>query len=153
MDREAIYREFYPKVMGYVGARLSGRAETEDVTSEVFVKVYASLERYDERRASLSTWIYTITKNTLSNHFAKQKNAPLPLEDYAEGMKTQDMDDELETLAEAIDELDSKERDIVILHYYYGLSHKEIAEKMGISYANARKRCSLAVAELRQKIT
>lgn len=153
MDKEAVYRDFYKRVSGYVGARLNNRSETEDVVSEVFVKVYAGLDSYDESRASLSTWIYTITKNTLINHYAKQSHRPLALEDYADGLIAKDMDPMLEALAEALDELDGIGRDIVILHYYHGLSHQEIAQKVGLSYANTRKLCSLAVSQLRRRIT
>ena len=152
MDKEAIYKEFYPKVSAYIGARLQNQADSEDVVSEVFVKVYAGLERYDESRASLSTWIYTITKNTLINHYAKQKNKPLPLEDYTDGLVVKDMDPMLDALAEALTELDGMQRDIVILHYYYGLSHMEISQKMGLSHANTRKMCSIAIGKLRQKL-
>ena len=46
--------------------------------------------------------------------------------------------DVLDTLADALMTLKVRERDLILLHYYKGLSLKEVAEKMGMSYINAK---------------
>ena len=154
VDGEKLYREFYPKVLGYVRSRVNP-SDAEDVTANVFVKVYANLERFDEQRASLSTWIYTITHNTVIDHWKRQESAPLSLEEHLEYL-TEDaapeMDDTLQALSEALEKLTPVQRDVVILHYYYGLQRSEIAQKLRLTPANTRKICSLALATLRKKM-
>ena len=44
----------------------------------------------------------------------------------------------LDTLADALMTLKTRERDLILLHYYKGLTLKEVAEKMGMSYINAK---------------
>lgn len=154
VDGEKLYREFYPKVFGYVRSKVNP-SDAEDVTANVFVKVYANLERFDEQRASLSTWIYTITHNTVIDHWKRQEKAPLSLEEHLEYLTEDaaDMDGSLEALSEALEKLTSVQRDVVILHYYFGLQHREIAQKLHLSPANTRKICSLALTALRKNIS
>ena len=153
VDGEKLYRDFYPKVFGYVRSKVS-TSDAEDVAANVFVKVYANLESFDEPRASLSTWIYTITHNTVIDYWKRQEKAPLSLEEHLEYLaeETADMDGSLEALSEALEKLTSVQRDVVILHYYYGLQHSEIAQKLRLTPANTRKICSLALATLRKKM-
>lgn len=81
-QRERVYLEYREKVAVYVGSRVSDVHTAEDLVSCVFLKVYQNLDSFDESRASLSTWIYTITKNTVINHFRLQK----PSYELDEGM-------------------------------------------------------------------
>ena len=69
LDRkEKIYAEYFEKVTGYIRSHIENIQDREAIASEVFLKVYAKLDSYDERKASLSTWIYTITKNTVIDY-------------------------------------------------------------------------------------
>ena len=60
---EKIYLEYKEKVFRYVRAKVENAADAEDVTSDIFLKIQTSLGSYDEEKATLSTWIYTITHN------------------------------------------------------------------------------------------
>lgn len=54
--------------------RFAGSADrAEDLTQEVFIKVYRTLDSFDPDRASLNTWITTVTRNLLVDHFRKTK--------------------------------------------------------------------------------
>lgn len=155
IDRESLYRQFHPKVLGYVRTRVAPE-DAEDVAADVFVRIYANLDGYDPGRASLSTWIYTITHNAVIDYGRARKNTPLPLEDYAGNLtaeQTNGMDDLLEDLSKALEKLTQVQRDVVILHYYFGLRHQEIAERLHLSPANTRKICSLALAALRKNMS
>lgn len=155
IKKESLYRDFYPKVRGYVLSHINQKSEAEDLVSSVFVKVYASLESYDSQKASLSTWIYTITRNTVIDYIKKQKLTFALFENMADCAE-KDMSfadgDMLERLSEELERLPQLQRNIVILHYYFELSHKEIAKKVKLSYAGTRKQCSLALAELRRRL-
>lgn len=156
-DRSKIYHEFYDKVTGYVKSRIKHKEDAEDIVSSVFLKVYSKLDTYDEKKASLSTWIYAITKNTVINYYKKQKDLILQLEDISilTNVADKDMgrfDEMLGDLNDELEKLPQVQSDIVILHYYFGLSHKEISKKMEISYPNVRKLCSVALAKLRDSL-
>ena len=71
---EKIYLEYREKVFRYVRGKVRNLADAEDVTSEIFLKVQTSLDSYDEEKATLSTWIYTITHNAVCNYYRQQSN-------------------------------------------------------------------------------
>ena len=48
-------------------------ADAQDLTQEVFIKVYRTLDSFDSEKASLNTWITTVTRNLLVDHFRKTK--------------------------------------------------------------------------------
>ena len=72
IEKEKIYRDYHGKVCGYIRSKINSAQDAEDITSDVFVKVYEKLDTFDETKASLSTWIYTITRNTLTDYFRKE---------------------------------------------------------------------------------
>ncbi len=153
--QERIYIEFKNRVTGYVRGKISNAHDVEDIVSDVFVNVFNDLKCYDESRASLSTWIYTITRNTVIDYFRTSKRfCEIP-----EELCTEDNIDErllneeiLESLADALEQLDECERDIVIMHYYSGKTLKSIAEMMNKSYSYVKLLHSGALQKLRKLI-
>ena len=73
IDLDRIYTEYSGKVMGYIRARIRSSAEAEDLHSEVFEKILKKIEEFDPSKASLNTWIFTITRNTVIDHFRRSK--------------------------------------------------------------------------------
>ena len=72
-DIEALYAKFSGKVMGYIRARIRSRADAEDLCADVFEKVQRKLPAFDAAKASVSTWIFTITRNTVIDHYRRSK--------------------------------------------------------------------------------
>ena len=54
-QKERIYREYRDRIFGYIRSKINSRQNAEDLTSDVFVKVYEKLDTFDESRASFST--------------------------------------------------------------------------------------------------
>lgn len=153
MDIEKIYRDYHGKVCGYIRSKINSAQDAEDLTADVFVKVFEKLGTFDESKASLSTWIYTITRNTLTDYFRTRKV-------FAEIPETMETDtsveddvcnaEMLETLAKALETLDERERDIIILRFYSGKTLKQITAQMGISYAYGKVLQNKAFEKLRK---
>lgn len=136
--QERIYIEFKDKVTRYVRGKIGSEHDSEDVVSDVFVKVFNGLSDFDENKASLSTWIYTITRNAVIDYFrASKRLCELPEELCSEDDTEQNIinTEMLERLADALGRLNERERDIIILHYYSGRALKDIAQIMSISYS------------------
>lgn len=153
--QERIYAEYKDKVTGYIRGKISNSHDVEDIVSDVFVKVFRGLSGYDESKSSISTWIYTITRNTLTDYFRRAKyfcEIPEELcsgEDAEEALLNGEM---LDCLTNALSQLGQRERDIVILHYYSGKTLKEIAEMIGISYSYIKLLHANALKKLRKMI-
>lgn len=145
-EKEQIYLEYRDKVYAYIRGKVADPHETEDLLSVVFLKVFQKIEYFDRERASLSTWIYTITKNTVYDHFRLRRVHEELDPDRQEAAGTQGGDpveaflseEELERLVDALEKLSGRERDLIILHYYKEYTLKQIAEIMGMSYGNVR---------------
>ena len=102
------------------------------------MKVYSSAESYDCSKAGVSTWIFTITRNTVIDYLrSKKETAELPEELADESTLT---DRTFEALADAVSGLPREQRDIIVLRYYNGLTLKDIAALMGISYGMVKLR-------------
>ena len=151
-QKEKIYRDYHDKVYGYIRSRISSVQDAEDIAADVFVKVFEKIGSFDERKASLSTWIYTITRNTLTDYFRMRKVFDEIQELSEDDASTEDdvcKAETLELLTKALEALDERERDIVVFRYYFNKQLKDIASQMGISYAYVRVLHNRALQNLR----
>ena len=71
---------------------------------------------------------------------------------YIEPAEEENLDELLEQLHTELQRLPEIQRDILILHYYFDMGHKEIAGRLGLSYDNTRKQCSLGIGTLRSRL-
>ena len=155
MDKEILYREYHGRVYGYIRSKINNPQDAEDLAADVFVKIYAKLDTFDEAKASLSTWIYTVARNTLTDFFRTRKVFSELPEDAEDDVSTEDEicnAETLENLAKALEALSKRERDIIILHYYSGKTLKEIAERLGISYGYVKILQNKALKKLQKEL-
>ena len=155
-DWEKIYETYSGKVMGYIAARVQRRADAEDLCADVFEKAYKKIDAYDEKKASMSTWIFTITRNTVIDYFRRNKIMDEPDENIAaEG----EVDDNLltqETLSElagALTRLPDELQDIIVLMYYDGKPMTEVAAMMRLSYGAVKLRHQKALTLLKKRLS
>ena len=149
---EAVFLEYHEKVRRYISGKVTNPHDAEDLTSEVFLKICEKLEAYNAEKASISTWVYTIARNTVIDYFRTNKaHAEIPetlsSDESIDGNLLRE--EALSELCDALEKLDERQRDIVILRYYNGLTLKEVAEKTGISYSYAKLLHNNALSELK----
>ena len=138
INAEQIYLQYHDKVRAYVRSKIQDPHDVEDLVSAVFMKIVQKLDSYDPAKASVSTWVYTITRNTVTDHF-RTRHTLVALEDYMADEAPEELNDGvLDSLADALLALKEKERSLIVLHYYTGHTLKEVAEMMGMSYINAK---------------
>ena len=153
MDKEKIYRDYHGKVCGYIRSKINSAQDAEDLTADVFVKVFEKLDSFDESKASLSTWIYTVARNTLTDYYRTRRVHEEIPETMPAGSSVEDdvcNNEMLEALANALETLDERERDIIVLRYYSGKTLKTIAEQMDISYAYVKILQNKAMEKLKK---
>ena len=153
ISAEQLYADFYPKVSAYVRGKVSNPHDAEELVSTVFLKAVQKLDSYDPAKAALSTWVYTITRNTVTDHY-RTRRPMASLEDYMVGEEPSPelSDDALDALADALLTLKEKERDLIILHYYSEHTLKTVAEMMGMSYVNAKVIHKKALSRLQEEM-
>ena len=154
-SKEAVYIDYYEKVRRYVTGKINNRHEADDIVSEVFLKVNEKFDTFDDGKSSISTWIYTIARNTVIDYYRINKPyAELPEELSSSASVEDDIlrRESLESLASAIESLDGRLRDLIILRYYSGCTLKEIAAKMQVSYSYIKILHNSALRELKKSV-
>lgn len=162
---EEIYNTYYKKIYSFVMRKISDVDITEDLVSDIFLKVAANLDRFDPDKACVSTWLYTIANNTVLDYYRTRKvYEPIPDENGSEGLMpealvdTKDIEseiianEELEELAKALEHISVRSRDVIVLHYYADMTLKDVARQMGMSYANIKIVHKKALQELRDAL-
>ena len=143
-DIEIIYTQYCDKVSRFVRSKIHYPNDVEDIVQTVFLKVYSNLDKYDEIKASFSTWIYIITRNTVYDYLKDKRDHPVLelIENTEESEeKTDDSllnQEALEELACALQKLPQNQRDIIILIYYKNLDRRKVAEMFGMTYGQVR---------------
>lgn len=149
--------------------RFAGSADdAQDLTQEVFVKMYRTLNSYDVGRGAFMTWVATITRNLLVDHFRKSKQdrvtdsldaAPSEHED-AMPLSEQIHDKALppdaraqsretrETVHRALQKLSPELREAVILRDLQDMDYREIAAVLKVPEGTVKSRINRGRAEL-----
>jgi RNA polymerase sigma-70 factor (ECF subfamily) len=149
--------------------RFSGSADdASDLTQEVFIKMYRTLSTYDTSRASFMTWVTTVTRNLLVDHFRKGKYdritdsldaAPASqedgltladqLEDKAASPESKMRSQETQKLVhEALRRLSPELREAVILRDLQDLDYKDIAKVLSVPEGTVKSRINRGRTEL-----
>jgi RNA polymerase sigma-70 factor (ECF subfamily) len=149
--------------------RFAGSADdAQDLAQEVFIKMYRTLKTYDVERGAFMTWITTITRNLLVDHFRKTKQdritdsldgAPsehddaMPLSDQiADGGLLPDVRvqsrETSETVHKALQKLSPELREAVILRDLQDMDYREIATVLKVPEGTVKSRINRGRAEL-----
>lgn len=141
---ELIY-DWYKKYIYTIAYHYTGNKEDAlDLTQEVFLAIFKSLERFDDS-FSMLPWIKRITINKCLNYLRDKKEAISLNQPLEEGQEIQDLllsssnteeevlyFDTKETLTKAIHALPPDERMAIILRHMKGMKYAEIAKVMGV---------------------
>lgn len=153
-----LYEEFLPKVFRYVRYRVNDLQVTEDLTSEVFEKALAGFGRYSSEKASFSTWIFTIARNTVIDHYRVHgRRQTVSLEEAAIDVPSTELSpdealekrEQRERLRACVGQLSAQEQEIISLKFGSGLNNRQIAKVTGLSESNVGTRLYRAVRKLR----
>lgn len=142
---EKIVKLYEGKIFSFAFYYLKNRCDAEDVTQEVFWKVFTQLRKYNESM-KFFTWIYTIFLNTVRTYIrAKEKHKKLNIDDGF--METVIVNPSFEissveklSLFQALEKLDPLDQNILYLKYSEGLSVKEISELLNLTEENIKVR-------------
>lgn len=161
---ELLVRRYHAPLLQYAD-RLLGDAETAgDVVQETFLRMIRALPRY-RPQAKFSTWLYTIAGN-LARDAVRSRNL------RADRLRPIDEDErdgelggppeavvdaalqqvQLADIRRALASLSPDHREVVILHYYQGLSYKEIATVTGCTVGTVGSRLHYAIRHLRRAL-
>lgn len=138
--------EQYDKIYRYCFYKVRNSAAAEDITQETFLRYFAQNPKI--KRGEDMAYLYTITKNLCIDYFRKKQRSELP-EDYPEEDFAETSDTKM-AVRTALEKLDERHKEVVLLRYLGGLSVNETAETMGISRFAAYRLEKAALSEMKK---
>jgi RNA polymerase sigma factor (sigma-70 family) len=160
-DAESFARAYDDEVWtvyGFFAYRLGSRADAEDLTQQTFERALRAWGRYDPERASVGTWLISIARNLLIDHYRRDRSkSEEPLdEQQPEALGAGEAGEaELEIaadLAAALGRLGQRERELIALRFGADLTGPEIAELTGLSLANVQQILSRSLRRMRAEL-
>ncbi len=153
-----IYEKFAPQVFRYLYAHLDQRMDAEDLTGEVFVRVWRALPGYRQTEVPFRGFLFRVARNVLYDHFrrlrSRRNHKPLDEERRAEHAYDP-LDDHLQVLEhqelrKILDRLGEDQRNVLELRFFVGLNPQETAQAMGKSNGAVRVLQHRALEALRK---
>ncbi len=165
---ETLMRKYFPRVLNFIYRYVGQRELAEELTQEVFIKVYKTAHKYTVK-SKLQTWLFTIAKNASLNELRRHHHRDYSLDASVEGdegsMSGQHMDqravdpsqallDKERSLQirEAILSLPDNQRAAVLLRRYEQMSYDEIAAALKIGPKAVKSLLNRAKENLRERL-
>ena len=163
---ETLVERHQSLVGGTVAHMLGSNSDVEDISQQVFIRVWKSARRYVPR-AKFTTWLLKITRNLVFNELRRSKrhaHIPLQTDPGAEEFPVKDevnpapdaslLQTELQqAIDDAIAQLPESQRMVLILRRYEQLSYEEISEVLDLSVPAVKSVLFRARTELRSRLS
>ena len=128
-----LYELNFERVYAYVARRVNDRAETEDLTAEVFHHALANLNRFEWRGIPFAAWLYRIAANLISDRWQKSGREVTDEEQVAAAQVSPAEIEEVErraTLFRLVEGLPAEQQRVVVLRFVEQKSIKEVARQI-----------------------
>lgn len=155
---EELYDRYSGALLGVI-VSVTGDGETaRDVLQEAFVKVWKNIQKYDESKGRLFTWLLNIARNTAIDHLRNSETR------ISKGKITSDKSDtvienrmgavtvntDIIGLREVVDRLSDEQRTVIEKAYFEGLTREDIAEALDLPVGTVKTRLRAALLRLRE---
>jgi RNA polymerase sigma-70 factor (ECF subfamily) len=156
----ALYERHAAAIFRYLFVHLSSRSDAEDLTSEVFLRAWQSLPRYQQRGVPFRAFLFRIAHNALVDQYRQgqhahpqvQENDPAPLEDMHSPDETLIGEMDRQELSRLLAGLRADYRTVLVLRFLSQLSPVETAAVMQRTPGAVRILQHRALEALRQKL-
>jgi RNA polymerase sigma-70 factor, ECF subfamily len=155
LDFERLYQSSRDDVFAYAAGLLRDRAAAEEVTSTAFERAYRKRARFNPRKGSPRAWLFGIARNAALDELrrrgrqAELSSEPIDSANVA-GSPGDDRGELRLLLSQALGQLDGRERELIVLKFFAGLSNSEIANLLDTSESNAGTKLHRTVTKLRE---
>jgi len=154
-----LFDSYAPRLKSYMIRQGADAATAEELAQETLLTVWRKAQLYSGEKGSASTWIYTIARNLRIDRIRREH----PWQELPEGMNEEASDDtppdeavsereRSQRVRDALTSLPSEQHEVVVLSYLDGLSHSEIAERLGLPLGTVKSRMRLAYQKLRESV-
>jgi RNA polymerase sigma-70 factor, ECF subfamily len=153
---ERVWEAFHASLQQFIRQRVSDDATAEDLLQDVFLNIHQRMYSLRDVK-KLEPWIYQITRNAIIDYYRSTRatttlDVPEALQ-LAEDLPDEDVITELFPCVRAmVKSLPAQDRQALVLTEYQGLTQKELAERLGLSFSGAKSRVQRAREKLKQQL-
>ncbi len=151
-----LYDNYAPALLGIIVKIVRDEAEAENLLQDAFVKIWRNIHQYDATKGRLFTWILNIARNTAINYLRSSH--------YSVGKEIQSIDNPVSIqtaysenidvnyigVAETVEKLEPKLKQIIDLIYFMGYTQQEVSEKLDMPLGTVKTRTRMALLQLRK---
>jgi RNA polymerase sigma-70 factor (ECF subfamily) len=154
-----LYEQYLPRIFRYVNYRVGDRTAAEDLTSDIFNKALTNFGKYDSGKATFSTWIFSIARNTIIDYYRRrskeQKFRGEAESDFYAFSKSPEEEasrsEEIRKLHQSLSVLNPNEQELISLKFSGDMTNREISRITGLSESNVGTILCRAVRKLRDE--
>lgn len=150
----ALYLHFSPKIKSFYLQKGMTR-NAEELTHEVFMKIWQKASSYNSGKAKVSTWIFTIVRNSRIDFLRKKRLDEVPEDDHSEAYEESDYDEKIDfdrrkqQIANIFELLSEEQRNVLQKVYFEGKSHQIAAQELEMTAGVVKSRIRSALKILR----
>ena len=155
----ALYDRYGRLVFSMALRVVQERGAAEEITQDVFVRCWRSLDRYQPSQGSLASWLLSITHNRAIDELRSRRGKNTRREisdDVLQPLATIDsgFDEALlrGEIRQALEQLPEAQRDVIELVFWSGLTRREIAEQLSLPLGTVHTRLRLGMDKLRESL-
>ncbi len=154
-----LFQAYAPRVKSYMMRQGADANTAEELAQETLLTVWRKAKLYSVDKGSATTWIFTIARNLRIDRLRKEMTwVELPEGRSEEASEDATPDEALsererrERVQQALAELPADQHEVVALSYVEGLSHSEIADRLGLPLGTVKSRMRLAYGKIREAV-
>jgi len=144
---DRLYAHYFPKMFGFVKSKVLDEQKTEDLVSEIFMKVMENLDKFEWKDVPFGAWIFKIARNHLYDHYHKENREGYKesIDDrhdisdkgkYSNPHKTAHLNEVQKIVINEMEKLTQKEKEVVEMKFFGDMKNKEIADALNYSERN-----------------
>jgi RNA polymerase sigma-70 factor (ECF subfamily) len=150
---ELLYRRYVRPVFGLALRRIGDRGLAEDAVQEAFAAIWRSASTYRPERGAAGGWLYTVARNAIVDRLRRggpsSGGEPPELVSGEAGPAEQAEDSYVAwRVHRALEDLEPREREVIELAYWSGLSQSEVADYLGLPLGTVKTRTRSGLARL-----
>jgi RNA polymerase sigma-70 factor (ECF subfamily) len=156
---QVLYKHFSPLIRAFLLKSMgsgANRAEAEEITQEVLIKVWNKASTFNPAKASVNTWIFTIARNTRIDFIRRndRNNREIDIEDiWHDAESPEPLVDMQQRRAEqvikqAMATLPEEQVQVLYKAFMEGKSHNEVAEELSLPLGTVKSRIRLALSKM-----
>lgn len=160
-----LYDHYNRLLFGLILSILKKREEAEDILQEVFTKIWQQAEKFDLERGTVYTWIVTLARNRSidrlrSKVYKEQKKQSTSLDDKdvfhplysdeSDPLENTILTERAKKVHQALDQISEKQRKVLQVAYFSGMSQSEISEEFDIPLGTVKTRMRDGMIKLRE---